>query len=208
MAINAEHDHPHPDDTDVLGDFEKRADAMFELLTEKGIFSAGEVRQQMEYMESRSPALGAKVIARAWVDPAYKARLLANAVAALEELGLSWDKSTTLVVVEDTPEVHNAIVCTLCSCYPRPLLGVPPSWYKSLAYRSRIVVEPRAVLSEFGLDLPDDVEVRVHDSTADMRYLVLPLRPAGTEHMAEDELAALVTRDSMIGTALPVAARS
>jgi nitrile hydratase len=197
----AEHDHPHADDTGAFGDFEKRAGAMFELLTEKGVFTAGEVRQQMELMESRTPALGAKVVAKAWTDPAFKARLLADARAALDELGIGWDGATQLVVVENTPDVHNAIVCTLCSCYPRPLLGVPPSWYKSLAYRSRIVVEPRAVLREFGLELSQDVEVRVHDSTADMRYLILPMRPAGTELLTEQQLADLVSRDSMIGTA-------
>ena len=202
MAATDGHDHLHAGVSGVLTDFEKRADAMFELLTEKGVFTAGEVRQQMEFMESRTPALGAKVVAKAWADPSFKARLLTDARAALEELGIGWDRSTRLVVVENTPQVHNALVCTLCSCYPRPLLGVPPSWYKSLAYRSRVVLEPRSVLREFGLDLSADVEVRVHDSTADMRYLVLPLRPAGTDHMTEQELAELVTRDSMIGTAL------
>lgn len=195
------HEHPHPEDTAVPTDFEKRAGAMFELLIQKRVFTADEVRQQMELMESRNPALGAKVVAKAWVDPAFKARLLEDPQAALEELGIAWDKGTQLAVVENTPEVHNAVVCTLCSCYPRPLLGVPPSWYKSLAYRSRIVAEPRDVLLEFGLRLGEDVEVRVHDSTADMRYLVLPMRPSGAERLTEPELAELVSRDSMIGAA-------
>ena len=152
-------------------------------------------------MDSRTPARGAKVVARAWTDPAYKARLLADGNAALEEIGL--DRGVyKLVVVENTPAVHNVVVCTLCSCYPRWLLGLPPDWYKSREYRSRTVREPRVVLSEFGVDLPADTTVRVHDSTADMRYLVVPARPGGTEGLTETELAALVSRDAMIGTAL------
>jgi nitrile hydratase len=153
-------------------------------------------------MDSRTPARGAKVVAHAWADPAYKARLLADGNAALEEIGL--DRGLyKLVVVENTPSVHNVIVCTLCSCYPRWLLGLPPDWYKSRNYRSRVVREPRTVLEEFGLELPGDVTVRVHDSTADMRYLVLPARPAGTEGWSEEQLAALVTRDTMVGVAVP-----
>ena len=152
-----------------------------------------------------TPALGAKIVARAWVDPAYKMRLLANGTEAIKEFGLDMG-ALHLVVVENTDKVHNMIVCTLCSCYPRAVLGLPPSWYKSREYRSRAVYEPRKVLAEFGTHLSGDTEVRVHDSTADMRYLVLPQRPKGTEHMTEDELAALVTRDSMIGVSLPLSA--
>ena len=148
--------------------------------------------------------MGAKIVARAWIDPAYSQRLMKDGSEAIGEFGL--DMATTrLVVVENTRAVHNVIVCTLCSCYPRNVLGLPPSWYKNREYRARVVREPRAVLAEFGTHLPDDVEVRVHDSTADMRYLVLPMRPVGTEHMSEGELAGLVTRDCMIGVSLPAA---
>jgi nitrile hydratase len=153
-------------------------------------------------MDSRTPARGAQVVAHAWTDPAFKARLLSDGNAALEEIGL--DRGPyKLVVVENTPTVHNVIVCTLCSCYPRWLLGLPPDWYKSRNYRSRAVREPRAVLREFGLELADEITVRVHDSTADMRYLVLPMRPAGTDGWSEEQLAAVVTRDTMIGVAVP-----
>lgn len=172
-----------------------------ELLADKGILSLEQVDAQVADMDSRTPARGAKVVARAWTDSAYKARLLADGNAALEEIGL--DRGLyKLVVVENTPTVHNVVVCTLCSCYPRWLLGLPPDWYKSREYRSRTVREPRAVLSEFGVELPAGVTVRVHDSTADMRYLVVPTRPAGTDGLTEDELATLVSRDAMIGTAL------
>jgi len=172
-----------------------------ELLADKGILSLQQVDSQVADMDSRTPARGARVVARAWVDPDYKARLLADGNTALEEIGL--DRGIyKLVVVENTPQVHNVVVCTLCSCYPRWLLGLPPDWYKSREYRSRTVREPRAVLSEFGVDLSADVTVRVHDSTADMRYLVVPARPAGTESLSEGELAGLVSRDAMIGTAL------
>ena len=175
-----------------------------ELLVEKGILTQEQIDQEVENMRSRTPERGAKVVARAWVDAAYKKRLLENGTKACEELGLDVP-ALKLVVVENTPQVHNAIVCTLCSCYPRMLLGIPPDWYKSRNYRSRMVREPRQVLREFGLDLREDVQVRVHDSTADMRYLVLPMRPAGTEGWSEERLAALVTRDSMIGVAVPKA---
>lgn len=154
-------------------------------------------------MARRSPADGARLVARAWVDPGFRARLLADPKAAAAELGLDATSSARLVVVENTPEVHHLVVCTLCSCYPRALLGVPPDWYKSLRYRSRAVVDPRGVMREFGLDLPEPVEVRVLDSTADIRYMVLPRRPPGTEHLSEEELAHLVTRDSLIGVADP-----
>jgi nitrile hydratase alpha subunit len=179
--------------------------AMKELLIEKGVFTADEIRKAIEWRDSITPAMGAEIVARAWTDPAYKKRLLANGTEAIKEFGHDMG-ALHLVVVENTPDVHNMIVCTLCSCYPRWLLGLPPDWYKSRSYRSRVVREPRPVLREFGLDLPDDVTVRVHDSNADMRYLVLPMRPAGTQGFSEEQLAALVTRDSMIGVTVPVAA--
>ena len=169
-----------------------------ELLIEKGVLSAEDIRNAVEEMDSRGPELGAQVVARAWVDPQFKQSLLQDAPAAVKALGIDIGP-LQLLVVENTTEVHNLIVCTLCSCYPRTLLGLPPDWYKSREYRSRAVREPRAVLREFGTEIPDEVEVRVHDSTADLRYLVLPQRPAGTGHLSEDELAALVKRDSMIG---------
>ena len=169
-----------------------------ELLIEKGVLSAEDIRNAVEEMDSRGPELGAQVVARAWVDPQFKQSLLQDAPAAVKALGIDIGP-LQLLVVENTTEVHNLIVCTLCSCYPRTLLGLPPDWYKSREYRSRAVREPRAVLREFGTEIPDEVEVRVHDSTADLRYLVLPQRPAGTGHLSEDELGALVKRDSMIG---------
>ena len=206
--MHDDHPHPHdhrPDQDGPLSDYQLMEIAVRELLIEKRILTADEVRRAVEAMDARSPALGARVVAHAWVDPAFKSRLLANGTAACEELGVAM-AGTKLVVVESTPEVHNLIVCTLCSCYPRMLLGLPPDWYKSRAYRARAVREPRAVLHEFGTELPEQVTVRVHDSTADMRYLVLPLRPAGTEGWSEERLAALVTRDSMVGVSVPRAA--
>jgi nitrile hydratase len=173
-----------------------------ELLVEKGIVTEEEVNATVEDMRRRTPERGARVVARAWADPAFKERLLQNGTKACEELGLDVP-ALKLVAVENTPEVHNAIVCTLCSCYPRMLLGIPPEWYKSRAYRSRMVREPRAVLAEFGLVIPEKTQIRVHDSTADMRYIVLPMRPAGTEGWSEERLAALVNRDCMIGVAVP-----
>jgi nitrile hydratase len=173
-----------------------------ELLVEKGVVSDAEVKATLEDMRSRGPETGARVVARAWSDPAFKAQLLANGTRACEAFGLDVP-ALRLVVVENTPRVHNVIVCTLCSCYPRMLLGLPPDWYKSSNYRSRVVREPRAVLAEFGLRLPDDLQLRVHDSTADMRYMVLPMRPAETEGWSEAQLAAIVTRDCMIGVAVP-----
>jgi nitrile hydratase subunit alpha len=172
-----------------------------ELLVEKGIVTEDELAREVDAMRKRGYERGSRVVARAWIDPEYKKRLLANGTRACEELGLEVP-ALKLVVVENTPEVHNAIVCTLCSCYPRMLLGIPPEWYKSRNYRSRMVREPRAVLAEFGLRIPDEVAIRVHDSTADMRYLVLPMRPAGTEGWSEERLASLVTRDAMIGVAV------
>jgi nitrile hydratase subunit alpha len=200
-----DHDHPHapPPDTDGPLTYSQRLEiAVRELLIAKGVISGDDVRRTLEEIDSQTPALGAKVVARAWVDPAYRQRLLANGSAAVEELGINMG-GVKLVVVENTPQVHNLIVCTLCSCYPRPLLGLPPDWYKSRAYRSRAVREPRGVLAEFGTVIPEGVTVRVHDSTADMRYLVLPVRPEGTEGLDEAALADLVTRDSMIGVSLP-----
>ena len=173
-----------------------------ELLVEKGIVTEAQVAEEVEAMRKRGYERGSRVVARAWVDPEYRKRLLANGTKACEELGLEVP-ALKLLVVENTREVHNAVVCTLCSCYPRMLLGIPPEWYKSRNYRSRMVREPRAVLAEFGLDIPDTVTIRVHDSTADMRYLVLPMRPAGTDGWSEERLASLVNRDSMIGVAVP-----
>ena len=173
-----------------------------ELLVEKGIVTNEQVDATVEDMRNRTPERGAKVVARAWVDAGFKQRLLENGTKACEELGLDVP-ALKLLAVENTPHVHNAIVCTLCSCYPRMLLGIPPEWYKSRNYRSRMVREPRAVLAEFGLQIPENTQIRVHDSTADMRYIVLPMRPAGTEGWSEERLAALVNRDSMIGVALP-----
>jgi nitrile hydratase subunit alpha len=173
-----------------------------ELLVEKGIVTDAQVNEEVGAMRERTPERGARVVAKAWVDAQYRKRLMANATAACEELGLEIP-GLRLVAVENTPQVHNAIVCTLCSCYPRVLLGIPPDWYKSRNYRSRMVREPRAVLQEFGLRIPESVQIRVHDSTADMRYLVLPMRPQGTEGWDEARLAGIVTRDSMIGVAVP-----
>ena len=179
--------------------YEQRVEAIQALLIEKGMLAADEVRQAVEDMDARSPAVGGKVIARAWLDPAFKKRLLTDAKTAIAELGIDVDSWSTLVAVENTEAIHNVIVCTLCSCYPRPLLGLPPDWYKSLNYRARVVKEPRTVLQEFGLELESGIDIRVYDSTADMRYLVIPARPAGTQDRSEEELAKLVTRDSMIG---------
>jgi nitrile hydratase subunit alpha len=173
-----------------------------ELLVEKGVLTNEQIEAEVENMRSRTPERGAKVVARAWVDPQYKKRLLENGTRACEELGLDVP-ALKLVAVENTQSVHNAVVCTLCSCYPRMLLGIPPDWYKSRNYRSRMVREPRAVLAEFGLSIADTVQIRVHDSTADMRYLVLPMRPAGTAGWSEERLASIVSRDCMIGVAIP-----
>jgi nitrile hydratase subunit alpha len=170
------------------------------LLTEKGLISKDALDKLIDiYENDLGPMNGAKVVARAWVDPDYKARLLENATAAIAELGFGGLQGEHMVVVENTPEVHNVVVCTLCSCYPWPVLGLPPTWYKEAAYRSRVVIDPRSVLAELGTELGDDVEVRVWDSSAEVRYLVLPERPSNTEHFSESELAALVERDAMIG---------
>ena len=173
-----------------------------ELLVEKGVLTNEQVDAEVEAMRNRTPERGARVVARAWVDPGFKQRLISNGTKACEELGLEIP-ALKLVVVENTPQVHNAIVCTLCSCYPRMLLGIPPDWYKSRNYRSRMVREPRKVLAEFGLQVPEKAQIRVHDSSADMRYMVLPMRPAGTDGWSEERLAGIVNRDSMIGVAVP-----
>ena len=205
------HDHQHGDAHAAIEDasgppneFELLEQALRELLIEKGIFSAEDIRRTIDQMDTKTPADGARVVARAWADPAYKARLLDDAKAAVEELGYDLGPAPGLVVLENTPERHHVVVCTLCSCYPRILLGLPPDWYKSGAYRSRVVADPRGVLeAEFGTSIPDQQEVQVVDSTADLRYLVLPERPSGTEGMDEAALAALVTRDCMIGVTRP-----
>jgi nitrile hydratase len=180
-----------------------RIRAIEALLVEKGILTKEDVRQQIEYMEARTPANGARMVARAWVDPEYKALLLSNTKAAALELGIDASGPVEFVTVENTPEVHNLIVCTLCSCYPRAILGIPPDWYKSFNYRSRAVDEPRAVMREFGFELPESVRVAVHDSSADVRYMVLPMRPPGAEGMSEEDLAGLVTRDCLVGANIP-----
>jgi nitrile hydratase len=185
------------------GYYAARIRAMEELLIERGVLTKEDVRRQIEYMEARSPANGARLVARAWVDPGFKARLLSDTKAAAMELGIDASGPVEFVVVENTPRVHNLIVCTLCSCYPRAILGRPPDWYKSFNYRSRAAKEPRAIMREFGFELPENAEVVVHDSTADMRYMVLPMRPSGTEDMGEEELAELVTRDSLVGVSVP-----
>jgi len=182
--------------------YELMETSLRELLVEKGVVTDAQVSEEVAAMRARTPERGARVVAKAWVDASFKERLLQNGPTACAELGLEIP-ALRLVVVENTPEVHNAIVCTLCSCYPRMLLGIPPDWYKSRNYRSRMVREPRDVLREFGLDIASTVQIRVHDSTADMRYMVLPMRPAGTGSWDEKRLAAIVTRDCMIGVAVP-----
>jgi nitrile hydratase len=196
---NPHYQDPKNADTPPPGYYETMEIAVRELLVEKKFIGPGEIRRQIEVLDSRSPALGAKVVARAWLDTQFKGRLLANGRRACEEFGISFYDDTQLIVLENTDKVHNLIVCTLCSCYPRPVLGLPPDWYKAKPYRARAVKEPRAILAEFGTDIPEDVEIRVSDSTAFVRYLVLPQRPAGTENFTEEQLAALVTRDAMIG---------
>jgi nitrile hydratase subunit alpha len=192
--------HAHiPDDRSEVA---LRTKALESLLIEKGIITTDVLDAVVHaYEQDIGPLNGAKVVARAWVDPDYKKRLLENGTATIAELGFSGREGIDIVVLENTPTVHNVVVCTLCSCYPWPVLGLPPQWYKSFAYRSRVVREPRTVLREFGLELPESIEIRVWDSNSDVRYMVLPARPEGTEQMSEAELASLVTRDSMIGVA-------
>ena len=192
--------HDHHDHQDVPSDPTLRVKALESLLVEKGLVDPAALDALIDTYEHKvGPRNGAQVVARAWVDPAYKERLLADATNAIAELGYGGRQGEHMVVVENTPHVHNLVVCTLCSCYPWSVLGLPPVWYKSAPYRSRAVIDPRGVLREFGLDLPPDTEVRVWDSTAELRYLVLPERPAGTEDLSEEQLAALVTRDAMVG---------
>ena len=192
-------DHDHQA---VPSELALRVKALESVLVEKGLVDPAALDLLIDTYERKiGPRNGASVVARAWKDDAYKKRLLADATAAIAELGYGGSQGEDMVVLENTPQVHNVVVCTLCSCYPWPVLGLPPVWYKSAPYRSRAVMDPRGVLAEFGLELPEDVEVRVWDSTAEVRYLVLPERPAGTEKLSEEELAALVTRDSMIGVA-------
>lgn len=199
MAHAKEHDHDH-DHQVVPSDPTLRVKSLESLLVEKGLVDRAALDALIDTYEHKvGPRNGARVVAKAWADPAFKQRLLADATAAIAELGFSGTEGTAMAVLENTPKVHNLVVCTLCSCYPWPVLGLPPVWYKSAPYRSRSVIDPRGVLREFGTELGDEVEVRVWDSNAEQRYLVLPERPPGTEHMTEDELAALVTRDSMIG---------
>ena len=194
-----QHQHGNEGDNE-LGYYARRAAAIEALLIDKGMCTSDEVQSQLQIVESSSPADGARVVAHAWANPDFKQRLLSDPTSALAELGYTPpDTTPELAVVENTDKVHYMVVCTLCSCYPRALLGRPPDWYKSLAYRSRAVGDPRSVMREFGLELDEGVEVRVLDSTADLRYLVLPRRPAGTEHLDEKRLARLVSRDSMIG---------
>src|SRR5579863_2125006 len=193
------HDHEHQA---VPSDLALRVKALESLLVQKGLVDPAALDALIDTYEHKiGPRNGARVVARAWVDPAYRQRLLTDATSALAELGYLGAQGENMVVLENTPQVHNLVVCTLCSCYPWPVLGLPPVWYKSAPYRSRAVIDPRGVLREFGLELPEDVEVRVWDSTAELRYLVLPERPAGTEKLSEDELAGLVTRDAMVGVA-------
>jgi len=201
LSHGHEHDHKHEHQA-VPSDPALRVKALESLLVEKGLVDRAALDALIDTYEHRiGPRNGARVIARAWVDPAYKQRLLTDTDAAIAELGYGGMQGEHMLVVENTPKVHNLIVCTLCSCYPWSVLGLPPVWYKSAPYRSRSVIDPRGVLREFGLELPEHVEVRVWDSTADVRYLVLPERPAGTERLSEEQLAALVTRDSMVGVA-------
>jgi nitrile hydratase len=197
-------DH-HPHEQTATSPYAARIRAIEALLLEKRVLTEPEVQDSISYMEARSPANGAKLVVRAWIDNEFKELLLSDGKAAASELGINPDHPAEFVVVENTPKLHNLIVCTLCSCYPRAILGRPPDWYKSFEYRSRAVREPRSVMREFGFEPPDDVEVLVHDSTADVRYMVLPMRPSGTQDLDEEELAGLVTRDSLVGVSVPLA---
>ncbi|HEY0649138.1 nitrile hydratase subunit alpha [Phenylobacterium sp.] len=196
------HDHDHDHDQEPPSDIALRVKALESLLVEKGLVEAAALDAIVDHYEHKvGPRNGARVVAKAWSDPSYRERLLADATAAIAELDFTGRQGEHMIAVENTDDVHNLVVCTLCSCYPWPVLGLPPVWYKSAPYRSRAVIDPRGVIAEFGTELPENVEVRVWDSTAEVRYLVIPQRPAGTEGLDEDALAALVTRDGMIGTA-------
>lgn len=199
MADTVTDDHGHEHPKHELSHVAKRIYAIRDLLVEKGVITEKDIQCQIEYQEARTPANGAKLVARAWTDAAFKARLIADPKAACAEMAIDATAINEFVVLENSEKVRHMVVCTLCSCYPRPILGRPPDWYKSFNYRQRSVADPRGVMREFGLELADDVEVRVHDSTADIRYIVLPLRPVGTESLSVAELEKLVTRDSMIG---------
>ena len=201
-AVESKHERPKHE----LSAHAKRVYAIRDLLLEKGVLTKNDIQEQVEYMEARTPANGARLVARAWVDAGFKKWLLADPKAACAEMGIDATSLNEFVVLENTEKVRHLVVCTLCSCYPRPILGRPPDWYKSLNYRARAVNDPRGVMREFGNEVPDDVEIRVHDSTADMRYLVLPLRPKGTEGMSDEELQRLVIRDSLIGVVDPLPA--
>jgi nitrile hydratase len=201
------HSHEHEHQA-VPSDLALRVKALESLLVEKGIVDPAALDALIDHFEHKvGPRDGARVVARAWVDPAFKSLLMSDAAAAMAKLGYAGGQGEHMIVVENTPKVHNLVVCTLCSCYPWPVLGLPPVWYKSSAYRSRAVIDPRGVLREFGTELADDVEIRVWDSTSELRYLVLPIRPSGTEDLTEQELAAMVTRDSMVGVAHVAQAR-
>lgn len=201
--MSTNHDNPHDHAGSELSETELRVRALESLLTEKGLVDPAALDEIVDIYENRvGPRNGARVVARAWTDPAYLQRLRDDASAAIAELGYTGRQGEDMVMLENTLETHNMVVCTLCSCYPWPVLGLPPVWYKSAPYRSRVVIEPRAVLAEFGVELPDGTEIRVWDSTAELRYLVLPMRPAGTEGWNAERLADIVTRDSMIGTGL------
>jgi len=205
--MSKEHSHPHDhspvEEEESPGYFEILEISVRELLVEKKIIQPGDVRKQIELLDSRSPVLGQKLVVRAWMDPQFRSRLLADGNAAAEEMGITIYDDTAFTVLENTPRTHHVIVCTLCSCYPRAVLGLPPDWYKSRQYRARTVNEPREVLEEFGTILPEDVTIVVNDSTANQRYMVLPLRPDGTENFTAEELEVLVTRDTMIGVTVP-----
>ncbi|MBI5129709.1 MAG: nitrile hydratase subunit alpha [Rhodopseudomonas palustris] len=206
MSDHHHHDHHHDHDHSELSETELRVRALETILTEKGYVDPAALDLLIETYETKvGPRNGARVVAKAWSDPAYRERLLQDATAAIAELGYSGRQGEHIVAVENTPATHNMVVCTLCSCYPWSVLGLPPVWYKSAPYRSRTVKEPRAVLADFGVTLPDDTAIRVWDSTAEIRYLVIPMRPAGSEGLSEERLADLVTRDSMIGTGLACA---
>jgi len=197
--------HHHEHEGSALSDVALRVRALESLLIEKGYVDPAALDAIVETYETKiGPRNGARVVARSWVDPAYRRRLLDDATAAIGALGYSGRQGEHMVAIENTPDVHNMVVCTLCSCYPWPVLGLPPVWYKSAPYRSRVVIDPRGVLAEFGVSLPESTAIRVWDSTAEIRYLVVPMRPSGTEGWSEERLAALVTRDSMIGTGLPL----